>query len=138
MNHGRKNLSLTDTKTGELRKFGIIVGSVLIVLGTFPLLRSKVLNLYLIFPGGLLFMTALIRPALLGPINKIWLKAGHLLGRINSFIILSVIFYVIFTPMRLLVGTFSKERKFAFKLSKDSYWTRRKQEDFRETMKRQF
>lgn len=131
-------MSLTDTKISELRKFGIIIGSVLIVLGTFPLLHGKESNLYLIFPGGLLFITALICPALLGPINKIWLKAGHLLGRINSFITLSVIFYVIFTPMRLLVGTFSKEKKFAFKLSKDSYWIRRNQENFRETMKRQF
>jgi hypothetical protein len=129
---------LTETKTGELRKFGIIVGSVLMVLGIFPLLKGKELNLFLILPGGLLFITALIRPALLGPVNKMWLKAGHLLGRINSFIILSVIFYLIFTPMRLLLSTFSKEKKFAFKPSKDSYWIRRRQEDFRETMKRQF
>ena len=85
-----------------------------------------------------LFMVALIRPLLLRPVNRIWLKAGHLLGRINSFIILSVIFYVVFTPMRLLVRIFSKEKKFAFNLPGDSYWMRRKQEDFRETMKRQF
>jgi len=129
---------LTNTKTGELRKFGIIVGSVLIVLGTFRLPKARDLNLYLVLPGGLLFIAALIRPTLLGPVNKIWLRAGHVLGRINSFIILSVIFYLIFTPMRLLVRTFSKEKKFAFKMSKDSYWIRRKQEDFGETMKRQF
>jgi hypothetical protein len=129
---------LTETKTGELRKFGIIVGSVLMVLGIFPLLKGEELNLYLILPGGIIFITALIRPALLGPVNKMWLKAGHLLGRINSFIILSVIFYLIFTPMRSLLRIFSKEKKFAFKPSRDSYWIRRKQEDFRETMKRQF
>jgi hypothetical protein len=129
---------LTDTKAGELRKFGIIVGAVLITLGVFPLLKGKELNLYLIFPGGLLFMVALIRPILLLPINRIWLGAGHLLGRINSFIILSVIFYLFFTPVRLLLGIFSREKKFAFKPSKDSYWIERRKETFRETMKRQF
>ena len=131
-------MNSTDPQTGELRKFGIIVGSVLIAIGAYPVLKDRGLNLYLISPGVLLFMVALIRPLLLRPVNRIWLKAGHLLGRINSFIILSVIFYVVFTPMRLLVRIFSKEKKFAFNLPGDSYWMRRKQEDFRETMKRQF
>jgi hypothetical protein len=129
---------LTDTKGGELRKFGIIVGAVLIALGAFPCLKAKELNLYLILLGGVLFIIALIRPALLRSINRIWLRAGHLLGRINSFIILSVIFYLFFTPVGLLLGIFSKEKKFAFKPSKNSYWIRRNKETFRETMKRQF
>jgi hypothetical protein len=138
INHGGKNLSSTDKKTSEPRKFGLIVGSVLIILGIFPLVKGKTTNLYLILPGALLFVTALVRPVLLGPVNKIWLKVGHLLGKINSFIILSVIFYALFTPMRLLLMTFSKEKKFAFRRPGDSYWIRRKREDFRETMKRQF
>jgi hypothetical protein len=138
MKHGGKNLNLTDPNTGEWRKFGVIVGAVLIAIGVFPLLKGKELKLYLIFLGGLLSIVALIRPALLDPINKIWLRAGHLLGRINSFIILSVIFYLFFTPARLLLGIFSKEKKFAFKLSRNSYWIRRNKETFRETMKRQF
>jgi hypothetical protein len=129
---------LTDTKGGELRKFGIIVAAVLIALGAFPRLKAKELNLYLILLGGLLFIVALIRPILLLPINRIWLKVGHLLGKINSFIILCLIFYLFFTPVRLLLGIFSKEKKFAFKPSKNSYWIRRNKEAFRETMKRQF
>jgi hypothetical protein len=132
-------LSSTDTRNlSELRKFGFIVGSILIALGAFPVLKGKEISFFLLVPGILFFITALACPSLLMPINRIWMKVGHLLGRINSFIILSIIFYIIFTPMRVLITIVSKEKKFAFKTEKGSNWIKRKKENYKETMKRQF
>jgi hypothetical protein len=132
-------LNSTDTRNiSELRKFGFIVGLILIALGAFPVLKREQVSFFLLLPGILFFIVAVLCPSLLYPINRIWMKAGHLLGRINSFIILSIIFYIIFTPMRVLIRIVSKENKFVFKRNKDSNWIKRKQENYRETMKRQF
>ena len=136
---GCRNLNSTDTRNiSELRKFGFIVGLILIALGAFPILKREKVSFFLLLPGILFFIVAVLCPSLLYPINRIWMKAGHLLGRINSFIILSIIFYIIFTPMRVLIRIVSKENKFAFKRKKDSTWIKRNQENYRETMKRQF
>lgn len=129
---------MSSTEKNELRKFGLLVGVILICLGFFPLLKGKCVNYYAAAPGVVLFMLGLISPATLSPAHAVWMKIGHVLGRINTFLILSVIFYFVFTPMRLLLAIFSKDRKFAFRTGSASYWIERSPEDFGETMKRQF
>jgi hypothetical protein len=129
---------LTDTKISELRKFGFIVGSALIGFGLFPLLKSKEPGVHFLLPGVLFFIIAIVSPSLFSPVYKLWMRVGHLLGRINSFIILSIVFYVFFTPVGLAMKLFEKEKKFSFKILKDSCWIKRNRENFKETMKRQF
>lgn len=114
------------------------MGAVFFFLGLLPLLRGKGTNYYFLSPGAVLFVSGLIYPRVLSPFYAAWMKTGHVLGRINSFLILSVIFYLIFTPTRALMLFFSKERKFAFRTGAASYWIKRSPDDFRETMKRQF
>jgi hypothetical protein len=131
-------LNSTEERKKELRKFGLLVGAVFFFLGLLPLLRGKGTNYYFLSPGAVLFVSGLIYPRVLSPFYAAWMKTGHVLGRINSFLILSVIFYLIFTPTRALMLFFSKERKFAFRTGAASYWIKRSPDDFRETMKRQF
>jgi hypothetical protein len=131
-------MNLTDIKIGELRKFGFIVGSVLIGFGLFPLLKNKEPGVYFLLPGTLFIIIALAGPSLFSPVYKLWMRVGHSLGRVNSFILLSIVFYVFLTPMSLAMKLFEKEKKFSFKIQKDSCWIKRDRENFRETMKRQF
>ena len=131
-------MNLTDTKIGELRKFGLIVGSILIGFGLFPLLKSKEPGVHFLLPGGLFILIAIVSPSLFSALYTLWMRVGHLLGRINSFIILSIVFYVFFTPMSFAMKFFKKEKKFSFKIQKNSYWMKRNRENFKETMKRQF
>ena len=122
----------------ELRKFGLLVGIIFAVIGLFPVLKGKPLNIHFLLSGVVLIVIGATAPMLLSPLYSIWMKVGHLLGKINSHIILSIVFYFVFTPMRLLVIVFSKDRKFDFRSGKTSYWIRRKPEDYKETMRRQF
>jgi hypothetical protein len=131
-------LNLTDTQIGELKKFGFIIGSVLIGFGLFPLLKSKEPGVHFLLLGVLFFIIAFVSPSLFSPVYKLWMRVGHLLGKINSFIILSIVFYVFFTPMSLAMKLFEKEKKFSFKIQKDSCWIKRNRENFKATMKRQF
>ena len=131
-------MSSTENRKQELRKFGLLVGTIFLCLGLFPLTKGKVINHYFFVPGTVLCLLGIIYPLVLSPFHAVWMKIGHVLGRINSFLILSVIFYLIFTPTRMLLLLFSKERKFDFRTGSESYWIKRSPDDFRETMKRQF
>jgi hypothetical protein len=58
--------------------------------------------------------TGLIFPVALKPIYIIWMKLGHVLGWINTRIILGIVFFLIFMPVALgfrLFGRDPMERK---------------------------
>lgn len=134
---GEKNLNLTEKV--EARKFGFIVGFIFIILGLLSAFKNKGINLSLIIPASILFLLALIVPGFLVPVQKVWLRLGTILCRINSFLILSIIFYCVVTPIGLIRRIFSKDsEKFAFKTAKDSYWLKRVQRNYIEDMKRMF
>lgn len=123
----------------EARKFGFIVGSIFIILGLLSAFKDKGINLSLIIPASILFLLALIAPGLLVPIYKAWMRLGAILGRINSFLILSIIFYCVVTPIALIRRIFSKgSEKFAYKTAKGSYWIKRASNNPVADMKRMF
>jgi hypothetical protein len=137
MQIGEENLNSTDKK--ELRKFGLLIGSVFMVIGIIPLLKGRELNLYLIFVAIPIILLGLIIPVYLSPVYKIWMKIGKVLGRINSFLILSVIFYLVVTPIGFIYRIFKADsRKFAYRTNNDSYWIRRHHNNPKEDMKRLF
>ncbi|WP_417909095.1 SxtJ family membrane protein [Candidatus Electronema sp. PJ] len=92
--------------SSELRKFGLILagGFVLFFGLLFPLLKGRGVHLtswpWLL--AGILVLVSLAAPKALGPLNKAWLFLGHILGWINTRIILGLIFLVIFTPAALV------------------------------------
>ncbi len=123
----------------EARKFGFIVGSIFIIMGLLSAFKDKGINLSLIIPASILFLLALIAPGLLVPIYKAWMRLGAIIGRINSFLILSIIFYCVVTPITLIRRIFSKDsEKFAYKTAKGSYWIKRAPGNPKEEMKRTF
>jgi hypothetical protein len=52
---------------------------------------------------------ALLWPALLAPLNKLWLKLGLLLFKVVNPIVLGLLFYVIVAPIGLLMRALSKD-----------------------------
>ena len=89
----------------ELRHFGLLVGAVFTVIGLWPLVfRGEPLRLWAIGIGGLLIAFGGILPQLLRPIHKGWMWVGHVMGWVNTRIILGILFYGMVTPM----GVFMK------------------------------
>lgn len=130
-------MSLTE-KT-ELRRFGLMLGFVLTVLGFLPAFKGKNINPFLIIPALALLLLALTIPNLLSPLYRAWMRLGEVLGRISSFIILSVIFYFVLTPIGIVRRMLTRSsEKFAYKTNKDSYWIKRAPGNPKEEMKRPF
>ena len=110
----------SDTK--QLRSFGLLVGGVFAVLGLWPMLFGGGMRLWGIIPGVLLLFLAGIFPTALGPIHKGWMKIGHVLGWINTRIILSVVFYGMFVPMGFFMRLRGKDpMRRRFEPEADSY-----------------
>lgn len=95
----------------ELRKFGLLVGGITAgALGMLiPIFMRGDINLWFWGVGGCIIVTALGRPAALRPFYSVWMRAGHLLGWINTRIILGVFFFCILLPAGLLMRAMGKD-----------------------------
>lgn len=88
----------------QYRSFGFVVGGIFAVIGVLPLIvRGEGIRLWAVVLGSLLVVLGLLLPGRLGPIYKTWMAVGHVLGWINTRIILGVIYYGLLTPMGLVM-----------------------------------
>ena len=91
----------------ELRNFGLIVGGIFLVIGMWPLVwRGEGMRLWALGLGAVLAPLGLLLPAVLLPVFKVWMKMGHVLGWINTRIILGILFYGLITPMGVVMRLF--------------------------------
>jgi len=95
----------------ELRKFGFVfaTGLVLIFGLFFPWVLEKPSPYWPWIVAAVFAGSALILPQILKPVFLLWMKIGHVLGWINTRIILGVVFFIIFAPVALLMRLFGKD-----------------------------
>lgn len=94
-----------------LRKFGLLTGGIIsLVFGTFlPLLRHKAIPTWPWVFAVFLWALAILAPERLHIIYRAWMRVGEVLGRINTAIILSIVYYLIVTPMGLTMRAFGRD-----------------------------
>ena len=96
--------------TKDLRQFGLLIGGVFAVIGLWPIVfRSESPRLWAMILGGLLIIWGVIVPQSLKQVHKGWMKVGHVLGTINTKIILGIIYYLLITPMGLVMRLMGKD-----------------------------
>ena len=93
------------------RSFGVMFGFIFIIIAVIIRLRDSPQNIQLLFLA-LSFLTFLIsftRPSLLSTPNKLWMKFSLLLARFVSPIVLGVLFYVLISPLALVLRIFGRD-----------------------------
>lgn len=93
----------------QLRSFGLMVGGIFAVIGLWPLLFGRSLRLWALIPAAALLFLGMVAPRSLGAVYRMWMKIGHILGTINTKIILSVTFYGLFVPMGFIMRLRGKD-----------------------------
>src|SRR5581483_9239218 len=89
-----------DDSRRKLRRFGLTVGTALLVVGAISRWRGHgPVSLGLWSAGAVLLALALVLPQALRPIEKAWMGLAAVLSWINTRIILSLLFVVAFTPI---------------------------------------
>jgi hypothetical protein len=111
-------------KTSE-KNFGILFFVVFLLISLWPLLNGNSLRIWSIFVSITFLIIAFLKQELLKPLNNSWIKLGEMLGKIISPIVMALIFFLILTPLSLIIRIFGKDL-LKIKFSKDnSYWIKR-------------
>ena len=119
------------------RSFGILFFFVFLILSLWPLKNGESLNRYFLSISLIFLFLGLVKSKLLTPLNKAWIKFGEILGLVIAPIVMALVYFVILTPVSLLVRLFGKDL-IGMKFNKriNSYWIERKKG--LNSMKKQF
>lgn len=127
-------------KGSSNRSFGIVFSIVFAVIGLFPLIGGAAPRWWALAIAGLFLLAALAAPKLLAPLNRLWMRFGLLLHRIVNPLVMALLFFLVVTPIALLMRLFGK-RPLHLKTDPDAatYWIPRDPPGPQpETMKQQF
>ena len=95
-----------------------------------PRLIFIVLSLFLLFLG-------IVNSKILTPLNKLWFSFGIILGAVISPIVMCLVFFLVLTPIGILVKILRKDLLLIkYDKTKKTYWIKRT--NVAGTMKRQF
>ena len=94
----------------QCRDFGMLVGGVFTFIGLWPMLiRGESLRIWALGIGSILIVAGAFLPSILAPVYRAWMWIGHILGWINTRILLGVVFYGIVTPIGILFRLMGKD-----------------------------
>jgi len=124
----KHDLSKLDLTEKSLKKFGYTVGAVLIALYAWFFYRNhyEVFRTVLLVLGFLLLLGGFLFPKQLKGAYKVWMGLAFVLGWLVSRIILTILFFLVITPVGLLAKLAGKKFVDA-DVNKDSksYWIKR-------------
>ena len=109
------------------RSFGLLFFIVFIIIGLWPLKNGNSINIYFVIVSAFFLILGIINSKLLSPLNKSWIKLGEILGIIIAPLVMALVYFVILTPVSLIVRIFGKDLLgLKFIKEKDTYWIKRK------------
>ena len=104
------------------KSFGIVFFIVFLILAVYPLKNNGNIIIPLIIISFVFLLLGLTNSKLLTPLNKIWFKFGIFLGKIVSPLVMSIIFFLLVTPIGILMRLFKKDLLNLKYNSKKTYW----------------
>ena len=127
---------MDDIKIGSNRSFGIVFFIVFLIIATYPLINGNEIRLWSLIVSIVFLFLGLINSKILNPLNKLWFKFGIFLGKIISPLVMGIIFFLVVTPIGLLMRLLNKDLlKLKFN-NNSSYWIEKN--DPKSKMKNQF
>lgn len=105
------------------RAFGLVFAGGFLVIAVMPLFHGGALRWWSVGVAALVALVALVKPAFLAGLNRLWTKLGILLSKVVSPIALGILFYVVITPIGLVIRLAGKDPlRLKFDPNAESYW----------------
>ncbi len=127
---------MDDIKISSNRSFGIVFFIVFLLIALYPLSYSGEIRIWSAIISLIFLVLGLLNSKILTPLNKLWFRFGIFLSKIISPLIMGIIFFLVVTPIGLIMRIFGKD-VLNLKYNKNqSYWIEKNSQKSR--MKNQF
>ena len=105
------------------RAFGLVVGGLFMLLGSWPIVHGFTPRWYLVGPAAFLVLFGLVAPRVLAPLNRAWMRLGLLLHRIVAPVLMGIVFFGVVLPIGLFMRLRRKDLlRLKFDRRATSYW----------------
>jgi len=108
------------------RSFGLVFAGFFAIVGLLPLVTGGQIRYWALLVGAIFLLLGLAIPAVLAPLSRVWMKFGQFLHKIVSPIVLGIMFFLVVTPIGVLMRLLGKD-PLRLKLDREarSYWITR-------------
>tara|TARA_B100000003_G_C10790832_1_gene314837 strand:+ start:262 stop:651 length:390 start_codon:yes stop_codon:yes gene_type:complete len=125
-----------DIKLGSNRSFGIVFFVVFFIISIYPLINDNPIRLWSLILSLIFLILGLINSKILTPLNIIWMKFGMYLGIFISPIVMGIVFFLVVTPIGIIMKILRKDLLNLRMNKKNSYWIEK--DKIKSNMKNQF
>jgi hypothetical protein len=110
----------------QARKTALLVGSVLLAIAAWNYHRGRMMIVEVFgIIGALLIVAGLFVPFAARAFHIGWMRLAHALGWLNSRVLLTILFYLVFAPYGFVSRLFGRDPLRRRKRAGDTYWTTR-------------
>tara|TARA_B110001450_G_C17414901_1_gene397342 strand:- start:18 stop:407 length:390 start_codon:yes stop_codon:yes gene_type:complete len=126
-------------KKSSNRSFGVLFSIVFLLIAFWPVLKTNNINdlkVWGLVISAIFLTLGILKSKILTPLNILWMKFGIFLGKIVSPVVLAILFFLVVTPIGLLLKIFKKDiLNLEINSKKKTYWIKR---DFKILFNKQF
>ena len=109
------------------RSFGLVFTALFFLLGVWPVTHRAPMRPWALGLSAVLLILSLTRPTMLATLNHLWFTFGLLLQRIASPVVLGFLFFVVVTPLGVVMRCFAKNPlDLSFDHEVRTYWIERR------------
>ena len=125
-----------EIKISSNKSFGVVFFIVFFLFGIWPALKGNDVRYWSILLSLIFLILGLLNSKLLSPLNRLWFKFGIILGNFIAPIIMGLVFFLVVTPIGLIMKLLGKDLINLKKNNDKTYWIEKK--EIKTSMKNQF
>ena len=96
-------------KIGSNRNFGLVFFMIFLIISLWPLTYEGPIRIWSVTVALVFLILGLTKSKLLTPLNKLWFKFGIILGAIIAPIVMGIVFFLVLTPIGLVMKIMGKD-----------------------------
>ena len=118
------------------KNFGLTFFIVFLIISFWPLMHNDQIRIWSLVIALIFLILGMSNSKILTSLNTIWFKFGLILGKIVSPIVMGIIFFLIVTPISIIMRILGKDLLNLKYNNQKSYWIEKR--DPKSKMKNQF
>ena len=112
-----------DVKLPSNQKFGLFFSLLFCLLGAYLfIIQATTASYFSFFLSMSFLLIAIVSPDALLPLNSLWMQIGLTLGMVVNPLVLGVLFFLLITPVGVVLRLFGRDELFLKLTEKSTYW----------------